>query len=358
MSTAVNIQSLNRELVNYHKDMIMLPYALLIPTLQDLKMSMLGNVAGKDVVIVKERASKVAAPYTPGQLAAYKNELSRMYERKLEPELCYAAVKDNILNYRKKHVLYDATKNKVDHKQKKHPLEREIIADSVITTTEDIIDSLYFATRDEDDPSPMGMSDGIYTLQDKLVTAGAISEAAGNLVACGSLATPSDGSDTTAYISARNWLRNIDPKVRNKPVILQITNTALTNVKDALENKRNGHSDTTFGAVLEHLRGDCNIPKLMISSHYCLGTGTRLTLTTPGNFDIGFNTLNDIDFMKIRDPFEDPNLVQFWIQWEMANRIKGFHKRSLMISDGTTVSNELSGDYDAGSGSGSGVVSM
>jgi len=148
MANLVNVESLNRELVNYQKDMIMLPYAQLIPVLQDLKISMLGNVAGKDVVIVKERASKVAAPYTPGQAAAYKNELMRMYERKLEPELCYAAVKDNILNYRKKHVLFDAAKNKVDHKSKEHPLEREIIADSVITTGEDIIDSLYFAERD------------------------------------------------------------------------------------------------------------------------------------------------------------------------------------------------------------------
>lgn len=358
MSTVVNVLSLNRELVNYQKDMIVLPYALLLPVLQDLKLNMLGGVAGKDVVIVKERASKVAAPYTPDMAAAYKNELSRMYERELEVKLCYAAVKDNILNYRDKHVLYDASKNKVDNKQKKHPLEREIISDAVITTAEDIIDSLYFATRDADDPSPMGMVDGIYTLQDNLVTAGAISAAAGNLVACGSLATPSSESDITAYTSLRDWLRNIDPKIRNKAVVLQISNPTLTNVKDALANKRRGYSDTSFEAVLATLRDDCNIPKLMISSHYCLGTGTRLTLTTPGNFDIGFNTLNDIEFMKIRDPWEDPNLLQFWIQWEMGMRVKGFHKRNLMISDGTTVSNELSGDYDAGSGSGSGVISV
>lgn len=357
MTTAVNILSLNRELENYQKDMIVLPYAILLPVLQDLKISMLGNVVGKDIVIVKERAGSVAAPYTPGQVAAYKNELSRMYERKLEPELCYAAVKDNILNYRKKQVLFDAAKNKVDNKEKKHPLEREIIADSVITVAEDIIDSLFFAQRDTDDPSPMGMVDGIFTLQDALVAAGAVSEAKGNLVACGSLAAPVDG-DTIAYISLRNWLRAIDPKIRNKPVVLKIANNILTNVKDALENKRSGYSDTNFNTLLEALKSDCNIPQLMISSHYCLGTGTRLTLTTPGNEDIGFNTLSDIEFMKIRSPWEDPNMVQFWIQWEMAMRIKNFHKRGFMISDGTTVANELSGDYDAGSGSGSGVISV
>ena len=358
MGNVVNIDSLNRELVNYQKDMIMLPYALLLPVLQDLKVNMLGNVMGKDIVIVKERAGGVAGPYSPGQIAAYKNELSRMYERKLEPELCYAAVKDNILNYRKKHVLFDAAKNKVDHKTKAHPLEREILADAVITVSEDIIDALYFATRNVDDPSPLGMLDGIYTLQDALVVAGAVSEAKGNLVPCGSLAAPVDADDTTAYFSLRNWLRNIDAKIRNKPVVLQLTNNTLTNVKDALENKRSGYSDTNFDTLLEALKSDCNIPNLMISSHYCLGTGTRLTLTTPGNFDIGFNTLSDIEFMKIRNPWEDPNMVQYWVQWEMAMRIQNFHKRGFMISDGTTIGNEMSGDYDAGSGSGSGVIGV
>ena len=314
MGNVVNIESLNRELQTYHRDMIVLPYALLLPTLQDLKISMLGNVVGKDIVIVKERAGGVSAPYTPGQTAAYKNEIARMYERGLQPELCYAAVKDNILNYRKKHVLFDAAKNKVDNKEKKHPLEREIISDSVITVSEDIIDSLYHATRDADDPSPMGMVDGIYTLQDKLVTAGAVSEVKGNLAACGSLAAPVDGDDTTAYKSLRDWLRAVDTKIKNKPLILQIANNILTHVKDALENKRSNHSDTTFATVLEYLRSDCNLPKLMISSHYCLGTGTRLTLTTPGNFDIGFSTFSDIDFMKIRTPWEDPNMVQLWVQ--------------------------------------------
>jgi hypothetical protein len=358
MGTVVNVESLNRELVQYQKDMIVLPYALLIPVLMDLKVSMLGNVVGKDVVIVKERAGGAAAPYTPGQMAVYKNELSRMYERKLEPELCYAAVKDNILNYRKKNILFDAEKNKVDNKTKAHPLERDIISDAVIITAEDIIDALYFASRNEADPSPLGMVDGIYTLQDALVTAGAVSEAAGNLVACGSLATPANASDITAYISLRNWLRAADPKIKNKPLILQISNTTLTNVKDALENKRNGHSDTNFNTLLDALRSDCNLPQLMISSHYCLGTGSRLTLTTPGNFDIGFNTLSDIEFMKIRTPWEDPNMVQFWIQWEMAMRIKNFNKRGFMISDGTTVGNEMSGDYDSGSGSGTGLIGV
>ena len=358
MGNVVNIESLNRELVNYQKDMIVLPYALLLPVLQDLKVSMLGNVVGKDVVIVKERAGAVSAPYTPGQIAAYKNELMRMYERKLEPELCYAAVKDNILNYRKKHVLFDAAKNKVDNKEKAHPLEREIIADSVVTVSEDIIDALFFAERDSADPSPLGMVDGIYTIQDALVTAGAVTEGKGNLVACGSLAAPANGSDITAYISLRNWLRATDKKIKNKPLILHIANNILTNAKDALENKRSGYSDTNFNVLLDALKSDCSLPNLMISSHYCLGEGTRLSLTEPGNFDIGFNTLSDIDFMKIRTPWEDPNMVQFWIQWEMAMRIKNFHKRGFMISDGTTVGNEMSGDYDAGSGSGSGLIGV
>lgn len=355
--SAINVTSLQRAAEKYQKDFMLLPYALLIPALRELKLSML-EVDNRDIVIVKERAGGAVRPYVAGGSVNYKAEVSRLIERTLQTETAVAVVKDNVTNYKEKRVLYDAEKDKLNNKTKQHPLERDIIADIVSIVGEDIIDALFFAERNVSDQSPMGMADGYNTLIDKFIMSGDISSGKGNLVNCGSLASPGSGSTTTAFISLRNWLRNIDPKWRNKQVVLYIPNNALINVKDALENKKTSYKDVSFASVLTQLREDCAIPNLQIVSHYSLGTGDRLVLTEPGNFDLGMNTFSDVGFVQVRNPYEDANEVQFWNQFDIGMRIKKLHKRGFMVSDGTSTSNPLSGDYgNDGSGSGSGSAS-
>ena len=77
-------------------------------------------------------------------------------------------------------------------------------------------------------------------------------------------------------------------------------------------------------------------------------------LTQPGNLDLGMNTFGDAGFVQVRSPFEDPNEVQFWNQFEIGMRIKNLNKNGFMISDGSVTGNELSGDY-TGSGADLGV---
>ena len=343
----VNVTSLQRAAEKYQKDMILLPYALLIPVLQELKISML-EVDNRDIVIVRNRRGGLARPYTlGGNNATLEEEISRMTERALNTDFAYCSIKDNILNYKEKRVLFDASKDKINNQTKKHPLEQEIISDQVVTVGEDLIDSIFHSTRDEADLTPMGMCDGIFTHMDKFVVSGDIATAKGNLVqvAANGLDAPADETDFTAYTTLKNWLRNVDPKLRNKQLVLYIPTNILLNVKDALENKKKGYSDVTFSMVLAQLREDCMLPNLQLVSHYCLGTGSRLVLTTPGNFDLGMNTFSDAGFVQVRNPWEDPNFVQFWMQWQMGTRIKNLHKRGFMMSDGDVVSNELSGDY-------------
>ena len=354
----INVQSLSRVNETYQKDFMILPYALLIPVLQELKVSML-EVTNRDIVVVKERKGGLARPYVSTDIQ-HAAEVMRLKERILQTEMAYAAVKDDISNYKEKKILFDAAKNKINHKTKEHPMEREIIADQIITVGEDIVDALFHSTRNLEDKTPMGMADGFNTILDKLVVAGEISLAKGNLVECDSLAAPVMSEDNligdvNAYVNLRNWLRNIDHKWRNRPVVLYIPYNSLINVKDALENKKTSFKDVTFAQVLTLLREDAAIPKLEIVSHYALGIGDRLILTEPGNLDLGMNTFSDAGFVQVRNPYENPNHVQFWMQWEIGMRVKNLNKRGFMISDGTVTANPLSGDYDSGSGSGTGV---
>lgn len=344
--SVINVTSLQRAAETYQKDFMLLPYTVLIPTLKELRVSML-EVNNKDILIVKERAGGAARPYVAGNEIKYKNEISRLVQRELQTYDAYAPLRDNIKNYRSKQVLYDASRNKVNNKTKQHPLERDIIADVVVTVGEDIIDSLFHATRNTDDQSPMGMANGFNTLLDGFVVAGEISIPKGNLVQCGSLAKPVDKDDETAYTSLRDWLRNIDPKWRHRQVVLYIPYSCMIHVKDALENKKTSYKDVNFSVVLQQLREDCAIPNLEIVSHYALGIGDRLILTEPGNLDLGMNTFSDVGFVQVRNPYEDPNGVQFWMQWEIGMRVNNLHKRGLMMSDGTISPNILSGDYDS-----------
>lgn len=351
--TVVNIESLQREAKTYQKDFMLLPYALLIPVLQELKISML-EVNNKDIVIVKERAGGAAKPYVAGA-PNYTAEISRLLERELQTYRAVAAIKDNITNYSTKQVLFDAAKNKVNNQTKQHPLERDIISDIITTVGEDIIDCLFHAKRDVTDQTPQGMANGFYTLADDLIVAGEISEAKGNLVACGDLLTPSSAADLSAFTNLRDWLRNVDQKWRQKDAVLYIPYNSLINAKDALENKKTSFKDVTFDSMLTQLREDCGIPKLQLVAHYCLGIGDRLMLTQPGNLDLGMNTMSDVGFVQVRNPFEDANEIQFWNQFEIGMRIKNYNKRGFMISDGSVTANELSGDYSSGSGSNVGV---
>jgi hypothetical protein len=340
----VNITSLNKVNETYQKDFMVLPYALLIPTLQELKISML-EVNNKDVVVVKERKGGLARPYVAGTVSMA-TEIARLKERALQTYDAYAALKDNVKNYRAKNVLFDAASNKVNNKTKQHPLERDIITDQIIVVAEDIVDSLFFAERDVSDLTPMGMANGFNTLIDALVSAGDVSTDLGNLVSCGALTAPINTTDLTAFNSLKTWLRNVDQKIRGKQLILYIPNDSLINVKDALENKKTSYKDVNFDSLLTQLREDCMLPNLQIVSHYALGAGDRLILTEPGNLDLGMNTFSDAGFVQVRNPYEDPNEVQFWMQWEIGMRIKNIHKRGFMVSDGTVTSNPLSGDYD------------
>lgn len=341
--TVVNVASLHRVNETYQKDFMVLPYAVLLPVLQELKVSML-EVNHRDIVVVKERKGGLARPYSATDIQ-YAAEVMRLRERVLQTEMAYAAVKDDVTNYRTKKVLFDAAKNKVNHQTKNHPLERDIIADQVTTVGEDIIDALFHAERDETDLTPMGMADGFNTILDKLVVSGEISLAKGNLVECNSLGAPVDAGDLTAFNSLRDWLRGIDEKWRNRQVVLYIPYTSLINVKDALENKKTSYKDVTFASLLTQLREDCGIPNLELVSHYALGVGDRLILTEPGNLDLGMNTFSDTGFVQVRNPYENPNYVQFWMQWEIGMRVKNLHKRGFMMSDGTVTANPLSGDY-------------
>jgi hypothetical protein len=353
MTKVINIDGLKRAAEKYNKDFQVLPYAVLMDEMARLRIRMV-QVNFKDTLIEKLRNGGITKPYEFGADIRYSN-ISKLRERSLIVETSYAAIKDNIRNYRDKNVLFDPTANKVNNQSKKHPFEKTIIADQVTTVGEDILDAIFPAKRDVADLSPLGMFNGFDTLIDNAIVAGEVSIAEKNLINSGAFPEPLSESDFIAWDTLVAWLRQASIKFSmNQSIILRIPIAIYNHCSDALGNKLR-YKNIEFADFLRHLQDKSNLPQLQIVKHWALGTGTRLSLMTDGNLDFGMNTFGDETFVQIRNPWEDPNLVQYWLQFDAGCRINSVHPYKFIVNEGTPAANSLSGDYVDSAAGGIGV---
>lgn len=348
--SAINVQGLLKAAQQYDKDLKVLPHLLLQPALAELRIRLM-SVANKHTIIERLRKGGITRPYGQAQDIEY-GELGELRERSLQTYSAYAAIKDHIMNYREKDVLFDPTKP-LDNQGKKHPLELEIIKMQVETVGEDIIDALFPAARNLQDNSPLGMFDGIDTIiTDAIEVSGEISKEEGNLVESGEFPAPLTESDTIAWDRLVDWVRKASVKFAlGQTAVIRMPIKVYSACSDALANKLR-YKDVLFEDFQRHLQDKTNFPKLLVVRHYALGSGDRVTLMVDGNIDMGMNIIGDEQFVQVRNPWEDPNLVQFWLQFDSGLRINSLHPYKFMVNEGTPVENLLSGDYIAGSGSG------
>ena len=342
MDPVINTASLNRTSEKYDPVLKTLPFGFLNDVLTAMGINIM-EVAGKDTFVTFNRLGGISKPYKSGVLDY--SDLGKATERSLEVKTSYAALKEHIMNYRGKLITTNQPeKEKVDNQGKKHPLEFLFLREMVKTTSEDIIDALFHAERDETDKSPLGMFDGLCKHIADYIIAGEISAAKGNLFATGSIVAPINATDTAAYKKVVNFIRAADPFLR-KNAVLYMSNATLFHAQDALGNLLVNKDVFEFEAFLRHLRGSTASPNLQIVSNEAMGTGDQLILTVERNLDLGLNTRGDHQFVQVRNPYEDPNLVQFWSQWDAGTRIRHTHKKMFQVNDGVPVSQLMSGDY-------------
>lgn len=73
-----------------------------------------------------------------------------------------------------------------------------------------------------------------------------------------------------------------------------------------------------------------------------------MILIRPGMLDFGVNTKKATRFVQIRDIFEDPNEVQFWLQAGYGTRFQDIHPKVFQINEFTNEGVDLAGDYVTG----------
>jgi hypothetical protein len=344
----VNIADLSRMAVIYNNVLRELPYFAYNEVAKALRLNII-KVDGEDVEISTRRRAGILRPYAPDLTLENQQEILKFFESKLKPELTYAELNDNITNYRDKKVVSNQGEM-LNNKIKKHPLELLILKSMVLSYAEDVIFTMFFADRDKTVASPMTSYTGFYTKADLLVVAGEISEAKRNLRPTGAFdisGTPGVGSDgKNHYQRLVEFVKSAHPLLRkNGEVLLYAAENPITAARDGFRKIVNSFDYPSTEQVLEKLRSDANAPALQLVTHEALGTGDRLQLQKPGLMDFGVGDESDKDYVQVRNPYKDPNMVQFWIQSAFDTRIKDIHEKVFQTNDQENDALDLAGDY-------------
>lgn len=340
--SVINISGLIEEARTYQPDLRALPYAILMDELNRLGIA-LKQVANIDVITNIERKGGLLRPYSPGMTVANGTEIAKLAQRELKVETAYLSLKDNIKNYQGAKVLNNPQAGTGINQTKEHPLNDLVTAQVVRTATEDVLDALFHAERDTTDLSPLGCFDGYFTIIDDEITAGTIAAANGNLVSTGAINPPADENDVTAINQLVAFVRSADRMLRRYPSLLYMTEKVYNAAIDALENKYK-YKDVDLKGLQNYINEKAGA-KLTIVVSDALGIGDMIVLTQPGNFDFGMNTFGDFDFVQVRQPYEDPNDIQFWLQADFGTRINSVHKKVFCLNDGTHTAGTFAGDY-------------
>ncbi len=320
-----------------------MPYAVLTAALAHHGITLFPGVQHKDVIIQYLRKSGIAKPYVPG-LTVANSDLGKFQESVLEVKKAYASVKDNIWNYVEK-MMISPNEMVGKNKTKKHPAAVLIMMSIVRTFGEDILDALFPAVRDVGDQTPFGCFDGFDTILDAKIAASEISLANKNLVNSGTFETPVNADDTDAIDMMVDWVRNANPYLKKKALLL-LPNDIAQFCGDALANKFK-YKDVTTENIQNYINQKCS-SKIKVIPSLIMGTGQRIQLTVPGNMDFGMNTASDAEFVQVRENmYPDPNEINYWIQADYGCRYRIVHPKTFMMNEGAAVSNSLSGDYDA-----------
>lgn len=344
----IDVSGLQIAAKKFDKTLRMLPAFMLDDAIRTLRLNV-QRVPIKQVLTHQRRRAGGTHAYAPGNTITNFNNLISYEHSELMVHETVFNTKDNIHNYDNVDVQYLGGKP-VDDVDKRHPLEFQILKAMVKSHSEDIMFSLFHASRQDNGSSPATAFNGFFTNIDILIAAGNFTAARGNYAPTGAFDAPVDTNDWASYENLVEFIGSAHPMLKcpiGGDPILYIPELVLKNVRAALRNKLGkiyaGYP--TMQETLEHVREDALCPTLQFVTHVALGQGHRIMMLKPGLLDFGWNTDTASNFVQVRDPYEDPNEIQFWLQSAYGTRLRDWHEKVCRINDMTNSIEDLSGDY-------------
>lgn len=359
----VNVSGISQAAKTYDKVLRTLPMFSLQEAIAALGLNVL-NVKDEDIITHLRRRAGGTKSYKVGKELKEERNLLSFEESSLKPVLTYFEAQDNIQNYTEKKFDFQGGKP-VDQIAKNHPLEYWILKTIVENHAEDVLYALFFGERDDESNEALGAFDGFYTKIDSLIEKGAIAAANGNYAETGAITAPVGDESSGAYDTLVEFIGSSNPLLlssRGGNPMLIAADSVLKAARDDYRIKVKSFQRPTMNEFIEALREDTFAPGLEIKRHICLGTGSRLTLTKPGNLDFGWNTSAAAQFVDVRNISRDPNEVQYWLQAAYDTRLNDWHQKVFKTNEQTNTSAEFRGDValassEESSESGSGSAS-
>ncbi|MDD2953874.1 MAG: hypothetical protein PHC95_12050 [Parabacteroides sp.] len=154
-----------------------------------------------------------------------------------------------------------------------------------------------------------------------------------------------DGVDD--YDRLVNFLREAHPFLRRSAILYYSSEIEMI-CKEAFRQKTKAFGRPTTADFWQAVKEDAKFPGLQPVTHEAYGTGQALILIKPGMMDFGVNTKKATSFVQIRDIFEDPNEVQFWLQAGYGTRFQDIHPKVFQVNEFTNEGVDLAGDYVVG----------
>lgn len=345
MTKLVDVSKLNQALVTYDRLLRTLPFNTLKEVATALSLNLM-NLQGKHALINERRRAGGTQSYKEGKDFSYLTALLGYDASVIEPKDVVFITKENSKKYEDNELLVVGGQP-VSNITKRHPLELRIVSSLVRSHAEDVIEQLFHAVRDDASVIPSGAFNGFFSKLNDLLSAGEINVARGNYYPTGVLSNPVSDSDTDAYEILVDFIASASSSLRSSkggvPQLLA-SQGALSAARAAFRNKVKSHSYPTMEDMLKSLREDAFAPGLLISTHECLGSGSKLILQKVGNMDVAFNTQAASQFCQIRNIYEDPNDWQFWLQSGYDTRIRDWHEKVFRTNEQQNISVDMAGD--------------
>jgi hypothetical protein len=322
----VSIHGLEETAIRIRPELMLLPLVYTGDEFQRMGVDLIPGVQYKLRQYNYVRRGGLMQPYYPGMVAD-ESAIGRMEQNELETFLCAGIHNDNIQNYRQNTVGPMTLLG--TNKTYRHPLERLVLMSVMKTWAEDLGDAFFFARRNPDGLNKYDCFDGIYTHILKYLADGKITTSRGNLINTGPV-LPLTDTDPTPFYQIQNFLNAAHPALIRGGAILNVSSQVAFWYQRAAAN-----------AFKETLKWDefgtlpaIGFKNVRIYPNPNMGEGDLLILSKAKILQLGFDSLSDDEYVRVRNIHDDANIVTFNIQARYGSNIRSIDPKVFAINDG------------------------
>ena len=333
----VDINGLNETANLMREELMLLPIVYNKDYLRRMGVDMIGGIQNKLTAYNYIRYGGLMRPYYPG-FEARTSPVGKIEENVLQVYLTAGIDKDNIQNYTQ-FALGDINLLG-SNKTYRNPMNALILYSLMKTWSEDLVDAYMFAKRKPDGDNKYDSFDGIYThiLNDK--ASGKIAENLHNLIPTGPITAPITDNDSEVYKIVNEFLQAAHPTLTQTPSLLLVTSQFSAWLQEAIANKfKNTVTPDQYGNL--RIPG---WPNVTVVPCLNMGMGDLMILTKVNNLRLGFDSLSDDEYVRVRSIDDDANILTYNIQARYGTNIRFYNPKMFAINDGSLRPVAYAGD--------------